>query len=30
LGAEEIEKILPSCKNIMAVERQKPALKRDA
>jgi hypothetical protein len=30
LGAEEVEKILPSCKNIMAVERQKLAQKSDA
>jgi hypothetical protein len=30
LVAEEVEKILPSCKNIMAVERQKPAQKSDA
>jgi hypothetical protein len=29
LGAKEVEKILPSCKNIMAVERQKPARKSD-
>jgi hypothetical protein len=30
LGAGEVEKILPSCKNIMAVERQPPDLKKDS
>jgi hypothetical protein len=29
LGAGEVEKILPLCKNIMAVERPKPDLKKD-
>jgi hypothetical protein len=30
MSAGAVETILPSCKNIMAVERQKPALNRDA
>jgi len=30
VGAGEVEKILHSCKNIMAVERQKPDAKKDA
>ena len=29
LGADEVEKILPLCKNIMAVERPGPDLKTD-
>jgi hypothetical protein len=29
LGADEVEKILPSCKNIMAVERPGSDLKKD-
>jgi hypothetical protein len=29
LGAGEVEKILPLCKNIMAVERPRPDLKKD-
>jgi hypothetical protein len=29
LGADEVEKILPLCKNIMAIERSKPDLKKD-
>jgi hypothetical protein len=29
LGADEVEKILPLCKNIMAVERSRPDLKKD-
>jgi hypothetical protein len=29
LGIGEVEKILTACKNIMAVERQKPELKKD-
>jgi hypothetical protein len=30
ISAGEVETILPSCKNIMAVERQKPTQKSDA
>jgi hypothetical protein len=29
LGADDVEKILPLCKNIMAVERPRPDLKKD-
>jgi hypothetical protein len=30
MSAEAVEKILPSCRNIMAIDRQQPARKTDA